>query len=243
MDEVSAEVSLDRLGPRDIAAALAARPVVYLPLGTIEWHGEHLPVGLDALTAQGICAGAARRDGGLVCPALHYGTGGGHGLYPWTVMMEDGDAIAALLLRTMRRMRDFGVRLLVLFSGHFPPEQFALIERLAGEWNAEGGTLRVLALAVDGAPGLPLAPDHAGIFETTLLHALHPDLVRIDRLPPPGAPAEPEEDPFGAARHDPAHPLHGVFGPDPRRFDPAGSAALLDGMVDWLVSRVRAAGG
>ncbi len=242
MDEVPADVSLDRLGPNDIAAALAARSVVYLPLGTIEWHGKHLPIGLDALTAHGICAGAARSDGGLVCPALHYGTGGGHGLYPWTVMMEDGDAIAALLLRTIRRMRDFGVKLLVLFSGHFPPEQLALIERLAGEWNTEGGTLRVLALAVNGAPGLPLAPDHAGIFETTLLHALHPDLVRIDRLPPPGAAEGFEEDPFGIARHDPAHPLHGVFGPDPRRFDPAGSAALLDGMVSWVVESVRAAG-
>ncbi len=243
MDVPSADVSLDRLGPRDIAAALVARPVVYLPLGTMEWHGEHLPVGLDALTAQGICAAAARRDGGLVCPALHYGTGGGHGLYPWTVMMEDGNAIAALLLRTMWRMRDFGVRLLVLFSGHFPPEQLSLIERLAGEWNAEDGTLRVLALAVNGAPGLPLAPDHAGIFETTLLHALHPELVRVDRLRPHGAAEELEEDPFGAVRHDPAHPLYGVFGPDPRRFDPAGSASLLDEMVAWVVESVRAAGG
>ena len=242
MNVPSADVSLDRLGPLDIAAALAARPVVYLPLGTIEWHGEHLPVGLDALTARGICAAAARRDGGLVCPPLHYGTGGGHGLYPWTVMMEDGDAIAALIFQTMRRMRDFGVRLLVLFSGHFPPEQLALIERLAGEWNAAGGALRVLALAVNGAPGLPFAPDHAGVFETTLLHALHPELVRIDRLPPLDPAAAREEDPFGAERHDPAHPLHGIFGPDPRRFDPASSAALLNGMVAWVVESVRAAG-
>ena len=236
---MAGEVRIERLLPRAIESAVAARPVVYLPLGTYEWHGQHLPVGLDALTAYGVCRRAARRDGGLVCPPLYYGTGGGHALYPWTVMMEDDDAIAALLSKTMHRMQAFGIRLLILFSGHFAPAQLAMIARVADDWNRDGPSLRVLALAVNMAPGLPLGPDHAAIFETTLLHALHPDLVEIDRLPPLKSAEPPEPDPFGEQRHDPAHPLYGIFGPDPRRFDPAGSAALLDGMVDWLVEQVR----
>ena len=235
---MAGEVRIERLLPLDIASAVAARPVVYLPLGTYEWHGQHLPVGLDALTAHGVCGHAARRDGGLVCPPLYYGTGGGHALYPWTVMMEDDAAIAALLVKTMHRMQAFGIRLLILFSGHFAPAQLAMMARLADDWNRDGPSLRVLALAVNMAPDLPLGPDHAATFETTLLHALHPELVEIDRLPPPKPAEPPELDPFGEQRHDPAHPLYGIFGPDPRRFDPAGSAALLDQMVDWLVGRV-----
>ena len=238
---MAGEVRIERLLPRDAESAVAARPVVYLPLGTYEWHGQHLPVGLDALTAHGVCGHAARRDGGLVCPPLYYGTGGGHALYRWTVMMDDDAAIAALLVKTFQRMQAFGIRLLILFSGHFAPAQLAMIARLAEDWNREEPSLRILPLAVNMVPTLPLGPDHAAIFETTLLHALHPELVELDRLPPlqPGAP--PETDPFGEQRHDPEHPLHGIFGPDPRRFDPAGSTALLDGMVDWLVGQVRGA--
>lgn len=238
---MAGEVRIELLLPRDIEAATAARPVVYLPLGTTEWHGQHLPVGLDALTAHGVCRYAARRDGGLVCPPLYYGTGGGHALYPWTVMMDDEAAIAALLTKTMDRMQTFGVRLLILFSGHFAPAQIALIESLADGWNREKSSLRVLALAVNMAPSLSLGPDHAGIFETTLLHALHPDLVQIDRLPVRTPAEPPEPDPFGEQRHDPAHPLYGVFGPDPRGFEPAHSAALLDALVDWLIEQVRLA--
>jgi creatinine amidohydrolase len=64
------EVRLELLLPHEIRARLNDRAVVYLPLGTIEWHCEHLPVGLDALTAHGVCLGAATQDGGLVYPAL-----------------------------------------------------------------------------------------------------------------------------------------------------------------------------
>ncbi len=71
----------------------------------------------------------------------------------------------------------------MLFSGHFADSQLAMIDRIAAEWNARFGALQVLATAVNRIEGLALAPDHAGVFETTLLHALHPQLVRIDRLP------------------------------------------------------------
>ncbi len=235
---MAGEVRIERLLPRDIASAVTERPVVYLPLGTYEWHGQHLPVGLDALTAHGVCSRAALRDGGLVCPPLYYGTGGGHALYPWTVMMDDDGAVAALLSKTMHRMKAFGIRLLILFSGHFAPSQLAMIERLADDWNRDGLSLRILALAVNMAPDLPLGPDHAAIFETTLLHALHPELVEINRLPPLKPGELPETNPFGEQRHDPSHPLYGIFGPDPRGFDTMSSAVLLNQIVDWLIGHV-----
>ena len=236
-------VRIELLLPHEIEAALAARSAVYLPLGTYEWHGRHLPIGLDALTAHGICLRAASQDGGLVCPPLYYGTGGGHARYPWTVMMDTDAEIAAMLGTTLRRMQDFGIGLIVLFSGHFAPSQLAMIERVAAEWNTAGNSMRVLPLAVNGASHLPIGPDHAALFETTLLHALWPDRVRTERLPPlaTGPSRDPGGDAFGEHRHDPAHPLHGIMGPDPRLFDPETSQSLLDGMVAWVVDQVRAA--
>lgn len=232
------EVRLELLLPAEIRAALARRSVVYVPLGTYEWHGEHLPVGLDGLTAHGICRAAAGRDGGLVCPPLYYGTGGGHGDYPWTIMVEV-EELLPLLRATIARLGSFGVRTVVLVSGHFAGEQVEMIQSLAAEAKAEG-TTRVEALAVNMAP-LQIAPDHAALFETTLLGALWPERVQLERLPSlAAAPSiDPDGHTIGPQRHDPAHPLYGIFGPDPRRYDPSQSEPLLEAMVGWVIARVR----
>jgi len=225
--------------PWQLRAAMAARPVVYIPLGAIEWHCEHLPVGLDALTAHGICLGAAAKDGGIVLPPLHYGTGGGHGAYPWTIMLETDREIAAALVKTFARLQDFGCRLAVVFSGHFADTQLTMLDHLATTWNAEGHAMSVLTTAVNRIEGLPIPPDHAGIFETTLLYALHPHLVQLDRLSSLADAPLAEDDVWEAGRHDPAHPIWGVVGPDPRRFDPSAAEPVLAGCVDWLVAQSR----
>ena len=225
---------LQLLLPFQIHQRLAANPLVFIPLGTIEWHSEHLPVGLDALTAEGLCLRAADRIGGLVYPALHYGTGGGHGAYPWTVMLKAPDELEAALRFTLRRLYEFGVEKALLFSGHFPDAQLAMTDRLAAEWNRPGAAMRVAASAVSRIPDLEFAPDHAGLFETTLLYGLHPELVHEHRLPA----RKTEEDdaaPYGAQRHQQDHPLWGIFGPDPRGFDRSKAAPLVEAIVAHLI--------
>lgn len=66
----------------------------HVPLGALEFHGPHLPIGLDGLTAHGICIQGSRGRGGVVLPTIYQGTGGEHSRYPWTIMMPTGDAIA-----------------------------------------------------------------------------------------------------------------------------------------------------
>jgi creatinine amidohydrolase len=228
-------VRLELLAPFQIRARIAANPLVFIPLGTVEWHSEHLPVGLDALTAHGLCLRAADRIGGLVYPALHYGTGGGHGAYPWTVMMKTPDELEAVMSFTLHRLHDFGVEKVLLFSGHFPDEQLAMIDRLAAGWSGPGASMRVAASAVSRIPGLDFAPDHAGLFETTLLYGLHPELVHEERLPEKNA-GEAEADPYGAQRHAPDHPLWGIFGPDPRGFDRSRAAPLVEAVTSHLAA-------
>ncbi|MXY83198.1 MAG: creatininase family protein, partial [Gemmatimonadetes bacterium] len=47
------KVRYSDLLPWEFRQRLAARPVAYLPLGTLEWHGEHLPLGSDAIQSEG----------------------------------------------------------------------------------------------------------------------------------------------------------------------------------------------
>lgn len=195
---------IERLRPHQIESALAERALIYLPLGTIEWHCHHLPVGLDALTAHALCLAAAARTGGLVWPVLYYGTGGGHGQFPWTVMMPTATEIETMLRFTLRRLSDLGVVEAVLFSGHFADEQLSMIDRIAADWNALGQAPHVRALAVNRAdiPGFP--PDHAGLFETTLLQGIDPGLVDMIRL---------SADADDLDRLMPAHPFGVLSGP------------------------------
>jgi len=108
-----------------------------------------------------------------------------------------------------------------------------MIDRVAKHWK---GKLKVFATAVNRIEGLAIGPDHAALFETTLLAALRPDLVHLENLPKTALPAD--ENPFGEQRHDKTHPLYGIFGPDPRAFKPEQAKPLLDASVQWLVAQV-----
>lgn len=228
-------VAVERLSPAEIDERLAAASVAYLPLGSLEFHGPHLPIGLDALTAYGLCLRAAELSGGIVLPTVYQAVGGEHSRYPWTIMSDSPSAIEALLIETLSRLCDFGVRRAVLLSGHFADEQRDLITRVADQWNATGEPLHAVARTLGQAPQPPVAPDHAGRFESLLLHSLAPELVHVDALPDPEAyPAPVGEDPFGQDRHREDHPLHGVFGPDPRRLDTDAAAGLREYLASWI---------
>jgi creatinine amidohydrolase len=226
---------IERLRPHQIRDALAECSLIYLPLGTIEWHCEHLPVGLDALTAHGLCLNAAQETGGLVWPPLYYGTGGGHSEFPWTVMMPDKAEISALIHHTLRRLAELGVARVLLFSGHFAETQLAMIDAIAASWNSTSKATRVLATAVNRAAIDGFPPDHAGLFETTLLEGLAPELVDINKLAPL---AERGDD---IDRFDPASPIWGVVGADPREGAPMSPKTLVERLVRSLIDFVNQA--
>ncbi len=218
---------IERLRPQQIKTALAERSLIYLPLGTIEWHCHHLPVGLDGLTAHGLCLAAAEKTGGLVWPVLYYGTGGGHAAFPWTVMMPERVEIEALLTQTVRRLGEMGVQEVLLFSGHFADEQLQMIDEMAQDWNAKCSLPMVKAFAVNRADVPSFPPDHAGLFETTLLDGLSEGLIDLPSL---GTGADQGD------RFDRASPLWGIVGADPTGSPPIGRVALVSHIVGAIVS-------
>lgn len=242
IDDTLREVRAELLSPTELDAAIARAAIAYLPLGSIEFHGAHLPVGLDSLTAHGVCVAAARAGGGVVLPTVYQGLGGEHSAYAWTIMVASDAEVRSLIAQTLARLEAFGVRVAVLLTGHFAGEQQNMVDNIAAAWNADSAhTLRAVGTAMNRCPTSPIAPDHAGVFETTLLYALHPELVHLDRLPALDThpPIDAGGDVWGAQRHDPTHPLFGVFGPDPREFDPAAAPALLSTTADWLAELAR----
>lgn len=234
----SPEVRAEYLSYLEIENRLAQASIVYIPLGAFEFHGPHLPTGLDGLTAHGVCAHAAARTGGVVLPTIYQATGGEHSSYPWTLMIPDGEALASNLLSILNRLEELSVKRAVVLTGHFATEQVELLRGVADLWTQDSEkTLKLSALSMDENTHAPVRPDHAGVFESLLLSSLHPNLVQLGNLP--SVEQFPSVDPvgnsFGAHRHDSSHVLWGIFGPDPRSLNLNDAPTLLNSMIDWLV--------
>jgi creatinine amidohydrolase/Fe(II)-dependent formamide hydrolase-like protein len=66
----SGSVKYLELRPAEFKKRLQEKALAYLPLGTLEWHGEHLPLGADAIQSEAPMIEAARRFGGIVLPPI-----------------------------------------------------------------------------------------------------------------------------------------------------------------------------
>jgi creatinine amidohydrolase len=213
-----AKLRYEEMSPDELEQAVAAKPVAYLPLGMLEWHGWHLPVGNDALKAQAICLRLAERGGGVVLPPWYVGVGGGHQAYPWSIAYEAEPEIENLLLHTFDRLAQFGFRVIVAITGHYPGEQVRMVKQAAARHREQPGSARVLAMPeYEPYPGPERPGDHAGKWETSILAYLRPELVDISRI----------------SEH-PDDPLHGVYGEDPR----IGSAQLGGQVIEVILAEL-----
>jgi creatinine amidohydrolase len=67
------EVRFDRMVPAEVRARREGCSLAYLPVGSLEWHGPHMPFGTDYLTVTYLAEEGARRFGGVVFPPIYYG--------------------------------------------------------------------------------------------------------------------------------------------------------------------------
>lgn len=179
-------IQWERMLPAEFRAAFEALPVAFLPLGTVEWHGEHNALGLDSLKAHALCVEAARKaGGGIVHPPVYGGMGGLD--KPATVIMEPELAWENYLLRPWLEQLCYefhrlGFKAILILTGHYGHNQ-QIVVRETGIRMTER-----LGIPVLGTPEYWLAQDigylgdHAGIGETSLLWHLAPELVAMDRI-------------------------------------------------------------
>ena len=67
------KVLYEELCPEEFKERLKECPIAYLPLGTLEWHGPHLPLGADGIQPLGLFVRVAEKIGGIVLPTLFLG--------------------------------------------------------------------------------------------------------------------------------------------------------------------------
>jgi creatinine amidohydrolase len=196
------ERRLEWLRPRQFHALRRECPVLYVPLGTIEWHERHMPLGNDALKAHGLCLRVAEQVGGIVHPPLYWGVDTWRksatrqvrrGMdsvadfaLPGSVFQIQDATFQALLEDVVAEGLSAGFRLIVLCTGHNSPVQEHIVHQVAHDYNAEAGRTVVYPTNdwENARPQIPWAGDHAGQWETAVQMALHPAAVDMAELPP-----------------------------------------------------------
>jgi mycofactocin system creatininase family protein len=216
-----------RLGARTWRQVHAGGPsVLAVPLGSCEQHGPHLPLDTDTRIAVALADGlAAARPDVYAAPAVAYGASGEHAGFAGTLSIGQA-GLALLLLELVRSADTFGGVVLV---------------------NAHGGNSAALArsaatLAAEGRRVLPWSPSgpgdaHAGRTETSVLLALAPSVVHVERAEAGATAPLAELMPALWGGGVAAVASNGVLG------DPAGASAAegrewLAAMTDALVDAV-----
>ena len=163
-------------------------PVAYVPLGTLEFHGEHLPTGVDSFEALALCLRAAERSGGVVLPPVYLASGCLD--LPFT-LTYDHALVHAWAASTVTQLAQQGFRVIVLLTGHGPLDLNHLLKRVCAEVVAEMPDLSAYALCwlelnaarlTGSESGEPTTVDHAARIETSWMLELEPELVHLDRL-------------------------------------------------------------
>ncbi len=229
------DVRYHMLRPQQIIARRNACPIAYIPIGTIEWHGQHNPLGADTLQAEGLAILCAQRGGGLVFPPLYYGENRLEALMEATA--RDRSQIAQdmdlppenftaerqpfgateqtlnynrLLWHILAEVETLGFAVGVIVAGRYPLIDHARAAVLQFNQWRRAKQRRMLAWAcVDYLlvrDRYPTAGDHAGIWETSHVLALHPETVDLSVLPPKGEPL------VGVSENRPPHDATAAFG-------------------------------
>lgn len=209
------EVRMEFMRPHQVDDAKAERPAIYITFGSTEWHGRQNVLGVDTLTAHGVLVRLAREAGGVVFPPVFLGSGGGHGEFPYTYMVEPR-ACQQIVEALLRKAEKDGFTTAILVAGHGPnPSQFMVPAVQA--YYEQGGKMRVLVFLVSQLKEWPQGANHGGMYETSIMLDLHPQTVDMTQL------AGHDEDRTGpdvprdwmGPEHR-EHPCWGIVDPDPR---------------------------
>jgi creatinine amidohydrolase len=184
-------VRYELLRPSEVRARREQCPVVYIPVGSLEWHGVQNPLGTDGLKAHVICCEAAVRYGGVVLPTLFLGILGdsrGWGPEGWsgfTVSAHDTTSMEDTIFRVARGLVADDWKVLVGVTGHdVEPQRDAMhdgIQRACNGTDAKGFAVTE-GENWEGGEAMKYGMDHAGAWETSAMMHAHPDRVDLDEL-------------------------------------------------------------
>ena len=166
--------------------------VAIIPVGSIEQHGKHLPLGSDSFAAIGLADDVAKRTGAVVAPPIWFGWSPHHMWLPGTITLRP-ETLIEVVVDVCKSLVHHGFRKIVIINGHrmanLPPLQLACA-RVEEETDSIVKLVDPLPMSEGIREELNVPPlGHADEMETSHMLFLHPELCEMDKVvkyvPPP----------------------------------------------------------
>ena len=239
----------ERLSTTEFARAVKQTGVCILPTGVLEPHSHHMPLGTDCFTSHTLACLAAAKEKAVVFPSFYFGQIYEARHLPGTFTIPP-KLLLELFLATLDEIGRNGFRKIIIVNGHGGNE--ALLPFLTQCCLAEDKPYQVylpafVHISKDRRQEKKWGDfltrlDHAGEWEASLLLALTPELVHLDR-----APAKPGNA-LGRMKHLPPtrnamawyanHPEH--YSGDARKASLEKGIAIRDALVGTLADYIAA---
>ncbi|HBZ26044.1 MAG TPA: creatininase [Rikenellaceae bacterium] len=181
-------VAWDELTSGDFTKAVTiSQGVCIIPMGVMEKHGQHLPLGTDLYTARDLSLRAAQKEYAIVFPPYFTGQIFEAKQQPGTVAYST-ELIYKLLDETCREISRNGIKKIILVNSHGGNNNFLLYfcqTQLESERDyvvylyrpeVDSQTQKSIAALRKSTTG-----GHADEVESSIMMYIHPALVKIER--------------------------------------------------------------
>lgn len=188
-------VLLEELTSDEFARLVKRRPLVIVPIGSVEEHGSHLPLCTDSFQAEEICRRIALQFNAILCPPIRYGECRSTRNFPGTLSLSS-ETVQSLAHDIVSELGRNGIDKILVLTGHAGSGHMAAIRLGAQRAVERNPRLKVMVLSdYDIAYELlgkefPEKDGHGGELETSRVLGIRPELVGRSR--PKGKTRPPE---------------------------------------------------
>jgi creatinine amidohydrolase len=166
------------------------RDTVVVCFGAVEQHGHHMPMGTDSMLGDELGRALADRLNAFRAPTIQVGCSQHHLAFPGTMSISE-ETFAGVVTDIVNGWASQGFKRVVLLpthGGNFGPLAAAL-EKLGDIDGLKVVAITDLSILVNATLGLgaelgiPASEGglHGGEWETSMMLAVHPELVHMDR--------------------------------------------------------------
>jgi creatinine amidohydrolase len=245
---MSKSVMWKELTAADLRDKARADAVVLLPVGSMEQHGPHLPVGVDTFLSEGVARATAEAIAGemqiVVAPTLWCGMAEHHMALGGTFTF-DIPTYRAVLLCLLSSLARHGFRRVLIINGH-GGNIHALAAFVPDLTRETGLAVRVVTPYDPAKPAMAkILEDQDGVHhaceaETSMMMVIAPGTVRRDKLPEAHGPMHWTLSPPSVARFRSFRDAtpSGVIG-DARRASAEKGGKLIAACRDTLIAVLR----
>jgi creatinine amidohydrolase len=179
----------DEMSMADVKEFARTRKVVILPVGSVEEHGDHLPLCTDSIQPEYVAVEVAKKTKCIIAPTVKYGVCTSARNFPGTISIRF-DSLRSLIRDILEELVRNGFSRILVLSGHAGQAHMTALKLAAKETlrhhdkNMKQDRPRIMVCSdYDFAYELKgkyfdKKDGHAGAIETSRIMSIRPDLVK-----------------------------------------------------------------